>query len=169
MSRRAELLGACLVAALAGVTLTAAAEPQPSRGPVKITAERADLERREVALYRGNVRLVSADLELTGDRLELRQPAKGQFTARLTGKPAHLKHPGAANAPPIAASANQIDYDTRSAVVQMTGAAQVERGSDLVVSESILYNVAARRISATGAGSGQVQITIRQPQDKPRQ
>ena len=136
------------------------------RGPLKITAERADLDRREYALYRGNVRLTSAELELTGERLELRQPAKGQFTARLTGAPAHLRHEAMADAPALAASAQQIDYDTRSSLIEMSGGAEVERGSDHISSDTIRYNVAARRISATGAGRRQVQIVVQPGQNK---
>jgi lipopolysaccharide export system protein LptA len=137
--------------------------PMP-RGPIKITAERADLERRESALYRGNVRLTSEDLTLTGDRLELRQPVRGQFEAKLTGAPAHLEHQGTAELPPVSASASQIVYDTRTSVVDLTGGVQLVRGEDTLSSESLKYNLAARRISATGAGTGQVQIVI-QPQD----
>lgn len=174
MRRRAS---ATLLALATLVTLaTAAAQPPeppaPARpgaelrmpkGPIKITAERADLERRELALYRGNVKLTSAELELSGDRLELRQPVKGQFHAVLTGKPARLKHKGVADAAPVAASAGRIVYDTRTALVEMSGGARLERGSDTVSSGSISYNLAARRISATGADGGQVEIVIEPP------
>jgi lipopolysaccharide export system protein LptA len=91
------------------------------RGPVKITAERAELDQKRTALYRGNVRLTSPDLELTGDRLELKQPARGQFEALLTGRPARLKHAGAGAAPAVAAQANQITYDTRTGTVDLVG------------------------------------------------
>lgn len=133
------------------------------RGPIKITAERADLERREIALYRGNVKLTSAELELHGDRLELRQPVKGEFQAVLTGKPARLRHKGAADTPAVAASAGRIVYDTRTSLVEMSDGAQLERGSDTVSSDSISYNLAARRISAAGQGGKQVQIVIEPP------
>jgi lipopolysaccharide export system protein LptA len=136
-----------------------------TRGPIKITAERADLERREMALYRGNVRLTSADVELSGDRLELRQPVKGEFQAVLTGKPARLKHKGQADTPPVAANAGRIVYDTRTSLVEMSGGAQLERGSDTVSSDSISYNLAARRISAAGQGGKQVEIVIEPPPD----
>lgn len=137
--------------------------PRLPKGPIQITAERADLERRELALYRGNVRLTSEGVELSGDRLELRQPAKGQFTAVLTGKPARLRHQGLADAPPVAASAGRIVYDTRTAVVEMSEGAKLERGSDTVASEWIRYHLAARRISAAAAQGSQVQITIEPP------
>lgn len=171
MRRRVSAL-LLLAAAASAVAAQSPPPAAPSRaqsqlrapkGPIKITAERADLERRELALYRGNVRLTSADVELLGDRLELRQPVKGEFQAVLTGKPARLKHKGAAGAAPVAASAARIVYDTRRAVVEMSGGAQLERGSDTVSSGSIRYDLAARRISATGAAGSQVQIVIEPP------
>ena len=166
-------LPASVLALALAVTAAAAEAPkkrEPIRarelhGPVKITAQSADLDRREYALYRGNVRLTSAELELTGDRLELRQPVKGQFTARVTGGPAHLHHAAIADSPAIDASAGQIDYDTRTAVVDLSGGAQVDRGVDHITSETIQYNVAARRISASGKDGGQVQIVV-QPDGK---
>lgn len=133
------------------------------RGPIKITAERADLEQRETALYRGNVRLTAQGLELGGDRLELRQPAAGQFQATLTGKPARLHHAGEADVPPITASAGRIVYDTRLQVVTMTGGVQLERGADSIRGESLRYDLASRRISASGTDSRQVQIVIQPP------
>ena len=78
MRRRVSALALAL-AAFASLATAAAAQTQkavrPSTrlaGPIKITAERAELERREYALYRGRVKLVSQDMVLTGDRLELR-------------------------------------------------------------------------------------------------
>ena len=133
------------------------------RGPIKITAERAELERREYALYRGRVRLVSEDLVLTGDRLELRQPAKGQYEARLTGAPARLDHPGDASGPPVSASAAQIVYDTRTATVDLSGGVKLARGPDQLASAQVRYNLAARRISASGSDEGQVHLTITPP------
>lgn len=164
MRPRASLLALLLAVPVAAAqTAPKAPEPQRLRGPVKITAERADLEQREFALYRGNVKLTSSELELSGDRLELRQPSKGQFQARLTGKPAKLKHKAAGEAPAVDASAGQIDYDSRTAMVEMSGGARVDRGGDVVTSDSIRYNVAARRLSATSAKGSQVQIVIQPP------
>jgi len=169
MSRRAS----ALVLAAVAVTSLAAAAPTPRpataapevrlTGPIKITAERAELERREYALYRGRVKLVSQDLVLTGDRLELRQPARGQFEARLTGTPARLDHPGDAKGPPVSASAAQIVYDTGSATVELSGGVQLARGTDQLTSSQVRYNLAARRITASSGGEGQVQITITPP------
>ncbi|MGH8441569.1 MAG: LptA/OstA family protein [Nevskiaceae bacterium] len=177
MSPRAS---ACVLAAAVLALLATAAASQGSatptkpggalstrlRGPIKITAERAELERREYALYRGRVRLESNDMVMTGDRLELRQPDRGQFEARLTGTPAHLDHPGNDKAPAVTASAQQIVYDTRTATVDLSGGVQLARGTDVLNSGQVRYNVAARRISAAGDGASQVQITITPPQNE---
>ncbi len=140
------------------------------RGPIKITAERAELERREYALYRGRVKLVSEDMVLTGDRLELRQPDRGQFEVRLTGAPARLDHPGDAQGPPVSASATEIVYNTRTATVDLSGSVQLARGDDQLSGNQVRYYLAARRISAEGSDNGQIQLTITSPPqeaDKP--
>jgi lipopolysaccharide transport protein LptA len=156
------------------MTLSAAAaqaqRPAPQvrvAGPIKITAERAELERREYALYRGRVKLVSQDMVLTGDRLELRQPDQGQFEVRLTGAPARLDHAGDAKGPPVSASAARIVYDTRTAVVELSGGVQLARGGDQLSGAQVSYDLAARRISAAGSGEGQVQLTITPPETEP--
>lgn len=174
MSRR---VSAILAAGLIALLATAAASqgprnPSPAatqriRGPIKITAERAELERREYALYRGRVKLVSEDMVLTGDRLELRQPARGEFEARLTGAPARLDHPGDDKTPAVSASATQIVYDTRTSTVDLSGGVQLARGTDQLSSGQVRYNIAARRITASGEGDGQVHITIQPPQNEP--
>lgn len=170
---------ASLLLLIAGSALAAQAQDEsraPARlklaapeGPVTITADRAEFERNGVMLYRGNVRLVSDRLTLTGERVELRQPAPGEFEARINGSPARLSHAGEADVPPIAASARQIDYDTKAAVVSLSGGAQLERGTDVLTSESIRYEIATRRITASGVDGGQVRIVIQQPEQKARE
>jgi lipopolysaccharide transport protein LptA len=151
---------------LAGTVVSASAQlkaPARFRGPIRISAERAELEHRDYALYRGSVRLVSEGMVLTGDRLELRQPGKGQYEARLTGTPARLDHAGDAQAPPVSASAERIVYDTRTATVDLSGGVQLARGTDQLSSGQVRYYVAARRITASGSDAGQVHITITPP------
>ena len=177
MRPRASALALALaaMASLAAASLPAqsqkaarAAADVRFKGPIKITAERAELERREFALYRGRVRLVSDDMVLTGDRLELRQPGQGQFEARLTGAPARLDHPGDAQGPPVTASATEIVYDTRTATVDLNGSVQLARGADQLSGNQVRYYLAARRISANGSDDGQIHLTITPPPPPPK-
>src|SRR5690242_12955720 len=79
-------------------------------GPFTITAEYAEGALTGVMQYRGNVRLVSKTLEIRGDHMQLRQPAKGEFEADVTGSPARLNHSGDKDLPAVSARASAIHY-----------------------------------------------------------
>ena len=137
------------------------------QGPIKITSQHADFDERDKRmLYRGNVLLVSQELELRGERLELRQPGTGLYEAHVTGRPARLNHAGAQGTPPLSARANQIVYNTQASTVALSGGVQLERGTDVLTGENIRYNAVSRRISASGANGGQVKIVIQPPARK---
>lgn len=138
------------------------------KGPIKVTSQRADIdEQGKLMLYRGNVLLVSGQLELKGERLELRQPVPGQFEANLTGKPARLMQQGQKKTPPMSASAAQIVYNTRAATLELSGGATLSRGPDVLTGDSIRYDLASRRISASGTDGEQIKFVIQPPQDSP--
>ncbi|MCI0749061.1 MAG: lipopolysaccharide transport periplasmic protein LptA [Nevskiales bacterium] len=158
----------------AGALLTAAAPPasEPSsrdpllsvrQGPLTITADRAEFERDGRMLYRGHVRLVSGPLELSGEQLDLRQSVRGQYEARVSGNPARLIHTGPDEAVPVSARANEIVYDTRSAIVDLNGDAQLERGTDRLNGDTIRYDAVAQRINASGVNDGQIKLVIQPP------
>ncbi|GEM_PF-6472329 len=143
-------------------------------GPVTITADRAEWSKVGVMIYIGNVSLVSDKLKMNGDRLELTQLPNSQYTAKITGTPAHLDHAGEPNekgepTPNITADANTLVYDSRTSVVDVIDNARMTRGKDEVTGSNIRYNVAERRIQATGGDGGQVKIVIQPPPDKKQQ
>ena len=172
MSRRERVIGASLIAlALSG---TAAAQDSVSSaslrptGPVTIRADKAEWEKGAAMVYTGNVRLESGELNLAGDRLELRQFAKGEFEAKIGGGPAKLDHKGVRDekgqpGPPVHAEARMLTYDSRNDIVEVNGAAVLNRGGDLMRGENIRYDVANRRIQAEGGTDGQVEFTIQPP------
>jgi lipopolysaccharide export system protein LptA len=137
-------------------------------GPVTVTADRAEWAKGGAMLYSGNVSLASDTLTMKGDRLELRQKQAGNFEAILNGAPARLDHAGgpAADgemAPPVSAQAKTLYYDTATAMVQLSGGSHLTRGTDEITGDSIRYDVAARRIRASGGEGGQVRIVIQPP------
>jgi lipopolysaccharide transport protein LptA len=167
--RRPELALLLLLAALPAV-----AQKDPLRslrpdGPVTIKADRAEWEKGDAMVYSGKVRLDSADLQLAGDRLELKQFGNGQFEARITGNPATLDHAGVrgesgALSEPVSARASTLVYDSRSETVEVVGEAQLTRGAgNKITGQNIRYDVARRRIQAEGGDNGQVTITIDPP------
>lgn len=137
-------------------------------GPVKINADRAEWETGGAMVYSGNVRLESGDLKLGGERLQLKQFGNGQFEAHINGAPATLDHAGLAvggeeNRKPVSARARQLNYDSRSQIVDIEGEALLTRGADEIRGEKVRYDVARRRIEAAGG----VQILIQPPPAAP--
>ena len=142
---------------------------QPT-GPVTVTADRGEWVQGGPMRYTGNVALRSDTLSLDGDLLELRQLGDGRFEARISGTPARLDHAGEAAgdstdsaAPAVKAQARELFYDSQAGVVELTGGAQLMRGSDEINGDRIRYDVAARRVQADGGSGGQVKIVIQPP------
>lgn len=176
MSRAAErgalLLGLVAAGVALGGLASAAAGPASAagpaqralQGPIQVSARHAEFdERGKRMLYRGDVRLVSNELELRGDRLELVQSGRGLYQARITGTPARLLHAAVGDAPALSARAQEITYDTRASTVALNGRAVLNRGDDELEGERIRYNAATRRIQASGANGGQVRLVIQPP------
>src|SRR5581483_11728062 len=93
----------------------------------------AELVQGNSAVYVGNVTLDSDTLKMDGDRLELKRAADGQYTAKITGAPAHMSHAGnGPDNPPVTARAKTMTYDSRSGVIDLAGDALMTRGDDIV-------------------------------------
>lgn len=171
----ALLLAAALTPALAApAKKSSGADTLRPTGPVTITADRAEWSKNGVMAYSGNVALSSEKMKMSGDRLELTQFPNSQYTAKITGAPAHLEHVGEPDnkgepTPTITADASTLLYDSRTSVVDVVGNAKMTRGKDEVTGSNIRYNVAERRIQATGGEGGQVKIVIQPPPDKKQQ
>lgn len=180
MSRAVKTFAALLIAAAISPAVLAAPAKKGSStdalrptGPVTITANRAEWSKAGVMIYTGNVLLVSDKLKMNGDRLELTQFPNNQYTAKITGNPAHLDHAGEPNekgepTPNITADANTLFYDSRSGTVDVIDNAHLTRGKDEMTGSNIHYNVFERRIQATG-GESQVTFVIQPPPDKKQQ
>lgn len=165
LARAAALAAGCVCCAVHGQTRGVFEVP---KGPIKVTSQRADIdEQGKLMLYRGNVRLVSGQLELKGERLELRQPQPGQFEAHVSGNPARLYQEGVNKSPPLSASAGAIVYSTRAATVALSGGAMLARGQDVLTGDSIRYDLASRRISASGTEGEQIKFVIQPPENRP--
>ena len=180
MSRAVKTFAALLIAAAMSPAFAAPAKKSSGTdalrptGPVTITANRAEWSKAGVMIYTGNVSLVSDKLKMSGERLELTQFPNSQYTAKITGSPAHLDHAGEPNekgepTPNVTADANTLIYDSRTSVVDVIDNARMTRGKDEVTGSNIRYNVAERRIQATGGDGGQVRIVIQPPPDKKQQ
>ncbi len=145
--------------------LPSAADLKPT-GPLTINANYLESRQGNSAIYSGKVTVDSDTLKMDGDRLELKRAADGQYTARITGAPAHMSHAGSGpDNPPMTAQAKVMTYDSRSSSVNLDGDAQMTKGDERTTAEKISYNFLEQRYQASGGGDGsggRVQIVIPQ-------
>ena len=163
-------LGLALLLAQPSLAQTASKGSKPRvSGPITITAKTGEWQ-DGVMIYTGDVVMSSKTLELRGARLELQQKGgkKSPFEITVTGSPATLKHQGDTPQDPIVngRSAKMV-YRSATQTIQLTGTAHLERAKDELNGEDIRYDVAARRVQATGGDKGQVRIVIDVPEQTP--
>lgn len=162
------LLPLCSVTAQAASSAQNRNEKLRPKGPVTVTADRAEFDKTGVMIYTGSVLLVSDTLQLKGDRLELRQFPSDQYEAKLKGSLAHMEQSGDVDEkgqplPPMLADGLEMLYDTRTGMLDITGQAKAVRGKNEVNGNTIRYNVNERRVQANGGQGGQVKIIIQSP------
>lgn len=135
-------------------------------GPVTITAKTGEWQ-DGVMIYTGDVVMISKTLELRGARMEMRQAGgkKAPFEITLTGSPATMKHLGAtAQDPEVNGRGSKLVYRSATQTIDLSGQAHLERGKDELNGEQVRYDVAARRVQASGGDKGQVRIVIDVPE-----
>lgn len=140
--------------------------PQRVSGPITITAKNGEWQDGNM-IYTGDVVMISKTLELRGARLELQQTGgkKNPYVITVTGSPALLKHMGQTPQEPVVngRSAKMV-YRSETQSIQLTGDAHLEREKDELNGDDIRYDVANRRVQASGGDKGQVRIVIDVPE-----
>jgi len=159
MARRASA-ALLLVLAAAG-----AAGAAPPRDPVRVEADRAELDERSgVAVYTGAVRLRQGRLEARGERLTVHTDAEGRLTrAVVTGDPATCRRaPASPGGHPVECQARRLEYLPQREQLVLTGAAVLRQGPNVFRSEHIAYDLAREVVRAEpkAHGGGRVRVTI---------
>lgn len=174
---RPKLILALLMTVLIAAPIAAAPVTAPAgntsanrnarQQPIQIEADRAEItEQSGVSVYSGSVTLKQGDLEMAGDRLEIRRDSEtGNILALLSGKPAVLNQP-TETGEMVKASANRIDYNSSNKSLDLQGNAQYARGRDRVSGQNIRYDANAKKLLATGPNreGERVQIIIQSDQ-----
>lgn len=133
-------------------------------GPVNVTADRAELVQGDYAIYSGQVVMTSNTMDMTGSRLEMRQLKNGQYTATLTGNPAHMKHPSSGpEDPPVTAHALHMFFDSATQQLTLTDNAKLTRGNNVVEGKTIQYDALSHHVQANGGSNGRVHMVIQPP------
>ena len=170
MADRAPGLALALALLLASAGSAAQDEARSAlpSGPVQVSADHAEWRNEGLMVYTGNVSLAIEGVVLNGDRLALRQIREGRYRATITGKPAGLQHAARkATEAPITARSRDILYDSGTGELELNGEVVLNRGTDQLSGDRIVYHLRDRRIEADGGSGGQVQITIQPPKPAP--
>ncbi len=162
------VLGLGLALGSVGHAQTAPARNSKQRisGPITITAKSGEWQDGRM-IYSGEVVMISKTLELRGAQLELEQSGgkKNPYVITVTGSPATLKHRGqTASDPVVDGRSAKMVYRSATQTIQLSGDAHLEREKDELNGEDIRYDVANRRVQASGGENGQVRIVIDVPE-----
>jgi lipopolysaccharide export system protein LptA len=148
-----------------------------------VQAERADRDKptniesdklqyddvKQTTVFTGNVVLTKGTIVIRGDRLVLRQFPDGLQTAVATGKRASFRQKREGMEQIINGFANEIDYDSRSETLKLTGDGLIKRlecdvAIDEITGGVIVYNAQSEQFTvdgkAPGESSGRVRIII---------
>jgi lipopolysaccharide export system protein LptA len=144
VKRRRLALAAVL--ALAALTVASArAEKADREKPTQVEANRMTSdEARRVSIFEGNVVLTKGTMQLSADRVVVRQDADGFQFATATGKPVRFRQKsdprGSQEGVWIEAEAARVEIDERNERVELFESASVTREKDVLRGSYILYD-----------------------------
>ncbi|MEH6565714.1 MAG: lipopolysaccharide transport periplasmic protein LptA [Halopseudomonas sp.] len=152
--------------------------PSDSSQPIRIQANAATLDdKRNTAVYTGDVIITQGSMRLAGSRVTLTRDAQGQLNKMVTqGGPATYQQTQQANEPPVKARAQTIEYYAADERVVLIDDAFLEQSGNTFQGDYVSYDVRAQVVNAgrntsTGAsgaesnGNGRIEITI-QPRSR---
>ena len=172
-----------LALALAGFSLTAAAETADRGKPMTLESDQPCTVNlaKQTSVCSGNVVVSQGTLLIRADQLELRETPEGYQVAQATGssaKPATYRQKRDGVDETVQGQAQRIDYNSQTGTLRFEGTAQVRRVQGATVADEIqgaviiwdsvaeTFNVRGGAASAENPG-GRVRAVIapRQPAD----
>lgn len=157
---------------------SAFALPNDSSQPIRIQANAATLDdKRNTAVYTGDVVITQGSMRLTGSRVTLTSDANGELNKMVTqGGPATYQQTPEANKPPVKARAQTIEYYAADERVVLIDKAFLEQSGNTFQGDYVSYDIPAQVVDAgrngssgaSGAesnGNGRIEITI-QPRSR---
>ena len=162
--RRVRIL--CL-ALLASVAVPAAAQSDDANQPIRIQANAATLDdRKNVAVYTGNVIITQGSMRLTGSRVTLTLDNAGEVQKLVsTGSPATFRQTPAGGKQ-VDARALTIEYHADTERVVLIDQAFLEQAGNTFQGQRVTYDIqrqvvdAGRAAAGDGESSERVEIII---------
>ncbi len=154
----------------AALASPARAEKADRERPVQIEADTVHMDdAKKTAQYEGHVILTQGTMSMQADRIDVSQDAQGMASGVATGKPVHFRQKMEGRDEYMEADALRVEYDARTELVKLIGAAHVKQGGDDLRGAVITYDMNTERYQAQGSDSrnaaGRVHAVI-QPRNK---
>ncbi|MFZ2290091.1 MAG: lipopolysaccharide transport periplasmic protein LptA [Halopseudomonas yangmingensis] len=161
-------LSALFLGALLLASPLAQALPEDSQQPIRVQADSATLdERRNTAIYTGNVIITQGSMTLTGNKVTLFTNADGELERLISqGQPATYRQTPRAGEAPVNARALNIEYRAAEERIILTEKAHLEQQGNTFDGEYIRYDIPQQLVNAgRGAGEGasptqRIEMTI---------
>ncbi|PRB80146.1 lipopolysaccharide transport periplasmic protein LptA [Pseudomonas sp. MYb185] len=144
----------CL-ALLAGAAAPVAALPDDASQPIRIQANSATLDdRRNTAVYSGNVIITQGSMRLTGSRVTLNTDQAGEVSKIVAqGSPATYRQTPDAGGKPVDARALTIEYHADVERVVLIDQAFLEQAGNTFQGQRVSYDI-QRQVVDAGRASG---------------
>jgi lipopolysaccharide export system protein LptA len=165
------IVEAILLLALTVAATGAWAEKADRTRPIHIEADAVRLDdAKKIAIYQGGVILSQGTMNISADRIDVRQDDQGMVSGEATGLPVTFRQKLEGRDEYLDGQANRLEYDARAEVMKLIGAAYLKQGGDELRGGTIVYDLRTERYQALGAteagGPGRVRAVIR-PRSQP--
>ncbi|MDR0481202.1 MAG: lipopolysaccharide transport periplasmic protein LptA, partial [Gallionellaceae bacterium] len=130
---------AALVLALA--CATAHADRADRTKPMYLEADHVSIDdAKQIKTFEGRVQFSQGTILVRGDKMVVTQDAEGNMHGTATGQPVSFRQKRDGLDEYINGYGQRVEYDAKTATVELYGQARVTRGQDEVRGEHITYN-----------------------------
>jgi len=150
-----------LAAALLGLLATPAAAQE--QGPVRLSADRAEVDNRSgTSIYRGDVVLTRDGARITGDVMWVYTNAQRELErVEVEGEPATYRQQPEGDGQLVEAEAPRMEYYASGPErVRLLQGGRLWQGENEVRGQTITYFVADERVEAEGGAGGDDRIEV---------
>ena len=140
------------------------------QAPVEVEADRLDLDQRAgTAVYSGDVDIRQGEMQLRGDRVEIKRNDAGELsTATATGERAYLRHQGEGQDGPTEGWARRIIYHVSERRVELIDQAELTQQEDKFSGGRLEYfidrEVIQARSDVDGSEPQRIRMTLQPEQ-----
>lgn len=127
----------------------ALALPEDREQPIRITADRAELDdQKGIATYSGRVKVIQGSLEIEGDQVTIHSDDSGVNRIIALGQPARFRQQSQPDAPLDKGYALRIDYQVAEDEVTLEQEARLVRDRDIFTGRRIHLDIERDLVSA---------------------